>query len=664
MNSASLKTRLIAAVALMYLVVGVAVFLAYQVVADNVVSRLGAQFAVKQAMLEKSRLNASIQRDLFLSQSLASSSYLLRWVADEGNERLKNQAVEEMENFRRNFSEGTLFLALHRSGNYYFSDGGAKNSFQRPRYVLRSENPNDAWYFRVMREVPDFELNVDYDNHLDLTKIWFNVVMKDGSGEKIGMCGGAIDVTSFVRDVVDTKEEGVDTVLVSRDGSIEGHRNRKYVIHNSKVRGREKKYTIYDLLENEQDRKTVRDAIKTLTSGGSEVVTSFINVGGKRYLAAVSHLREIGWFNLVLLDLKHVIRSDQLLPILIASIAALLALIIGIGFLINRIILRPVSILSGAAKEIAGGNFDVRTGLQSRDEIGALSGTFDYMARMVKDHTENLEGLVRERTEELDRSHRELAESNRKIMDGISYARMIQESILPDPVDMRARVKDLLIIYRPRDMVGGDFYYFRDYGKSFIIAVGDCTGHGVPGAFMSMTAKVLLDRVSDSGGGRDPALLLAELNRLMRETLHQGQGDERFDNGLEIGVCAFIPEQGELLYAGAGIDLFCALDGEPFSVPGARQPIGYRRSDPGFVYTSTRLTIAEGMMCYLVSDGILDQSGGEKGWGFGKKRFSALLGSIRGLSGEEQRVKVEKELAAYQGKFPQRDDITLLGFRL
>jgi len=660
----SLKTRFVTATALLYILVCLASFLAFRMTADTVVRRIGARFAEKQALLEKSRLNGSIQRDLSLSVRLASSPLLRKWITGEEDGHLGKLALEELEDYRRNFTGRNVFLAIHEDGRYYFSDGTGKSGFEKPRYTLNPGNPNDAWYYRTMATVNDFELNVDYDNHLDTTKVWFNVVIKDSGGKKLGLCGSGIDLTAFIRDIIDSNEKGIDTILLGSDGSITGHRNRGYVIHNSKVRGAEKKYSVYDLLPRAADRETFRNAVTSLAAGRREVVTAYLDVAGRPYLAAVSYLKEIGWFNLVLVDADHVVSSRTFLPLLAVSIAALLALMVSIGFLLNRMVLSPLSLLARSADDIARGNYEIATGLKSRDEIGALSRSFDYMARMVRDHTLNLERLVGERTEELNRSHQALAESNRKILDSIRYARMIQSSILPAEDAVRARAKDFFALYLPCDIVGGDFYYFHPAGDSFVLAVADCTGHGVPGAFMTMTAKAVLDRIIGAAGCRDPAALLKELDGLMREALSRDDGETRIDNGMEIGLCLCTPAQGRIVFAGAGIDLFLTVDGVASIVPGARQAVGYRRSDRDFIYTNTVIEAGDGMTFYLASDGILDQPGGPKGWGFGRQRFRELIGGLSRLPCREQADAVRSGLSAYRGDLAQRDDITVIGFRL
>lgn len=664
MRHHSLKMRFISAVTCVYLILGLLTFLAFHLATTRMVRSLGTKFAMKQALLEKSKLISAIQRDLSLSLKMAGSPLLKRWALDEHNEILKKQALEELESYRTNFDGQSLFFVIDRSRHYYFSDGTGARPLEHPRYTLNPGNVNDAWYFRVMREVDTFELNVDYDNHLDVTKVWFNVVIKDSGHNRIGLGGSGIDVTRFINEIVNPDEQGVETILLNADGVIEGHRDRKYVIDNSKVRGTEKKTTIYDLMDSAGDITRLKSAIVSLSSGGRDVETCYLTVGGKRYLAAISQLKEIKWFNLVLVDVAHVINSREFLPILLITIISLLAVVVIIGLLLNRLVLTPLSALAGSSRQIALGNFDIAMTVESDDEIGALTRSFNDMARMVKDHTENLELKVKARTEELNLSNQKLAESNRQVMDSILYARLIQASILPEEAAIRRYARDFFVLYRPRDIVGGDFYYFRECGENCVIAVLDCTGHGVPGAFMTMTANAVLDHVLDTIGNDDPSAILKEFNRLIRAALRHESVDAPVDIGLDIGLCCCAPAQGRLLFAGARMDLHHVAHGTWDMITGDKQPIGYRDSNVECVYTTSTVNLDDGTMFYLASDGILDQSGGAKGWGFGRKRFNELLARISGLPAADQKTSLEEALAHYQGDYPQRDDITVIGFRL
>lgn len=664
MKSTSLKIRFGRTIFAVYIVSGLLIYLAFHLVTTKIVRQLGTDFAVKEALLQKSKMLSAIQPDLSLSLKMADSPFLKRWAQNENNPNLRKLAFEELESYRKSFDGKSLFFAINRSRHYYFADGTSAGGFRRPRYTLSPSNVNDAWYFRTIKDAKNFELNIDYDNHLKITKIWFNVILRDRRHHPLGMGGSGIDITDFIRNIVNSGDKGTETILFRRDGAITGSRDQQYVLHNSKVRGTAKMTTIYDLVDTAAKRVELRKTLAALAASGPQAKTLYLTLGGKSYLAAISYLKEIHWFDLVLVDPAQYVSSRDFLPILAVLILSSLAVVLILGFLLNRLVLAPLSGLAKSSDEIARGNFNTRIPVRSNDEIGSLTRSFNIMTEMVRDYTQNLETKVKERTEDLARSNRKLADSNQQILSSIRFARSIQASILPNEPDVQKEIDDLFVLYLPRDIVGGDFYYFRKTPGGCFLALIDCTGHGVPGAFMTMTAKAVLDRILDSAPHADPAEVLREYNRLLKETLHQGKNDTLVDNGLEIGLCRWIPGQDGMLFAGARIDLLSVSEGRLEKIAGDKQAIGYQRSDIHFSYTNHTIPRVKGTPFYLASDGILDQAGGEKGWGFGRRRLHHLLEKISRLPAEEQKTAIEQKLALYQGKTPQRDDITVIGFRL
>ena len=663
MSKTTLKTRFSLFIALAYFFLAAITFTAIHFSTQRIINSLGTRFAIKQALLEKSRLMSQIQQDLSLSLKMAHSPLLIDWIGREEDAGLKQQAAEEMESYRSSFRGKSLFLAIDHSNHYYFADG-SKDALAHPRYTLMKDNPNDAWYFKAMRDVDSFQLNIDFDNHLELNKIWFNVIIRDRQQRKTGLCGSAIDITQFINEIIDSKEPGIETILFSTGGTIEGHKDRNYVIHNSKVRGNEKKITIYDLVETDRDRAVIGKAVDRLNLGNAEVEAFSLSLQGKDYIAAITSMPEIHWYNLVLLDAGQVIGARSFLPYITISILSLLLVVVIVIVLLNRLVLRPLSVLSLSANQMAAGNFDVSLPIHSKDEIGALTGAFNEMAAMVKDHSDNLEQKVALRTEELNLSTQMLSESNNKIMDSIRYAQLIQASILPSEESLRLCLQDFFALYLPRDIVGGDFYYFKELADGFILAVGDCTGHGVPGALMTMTTNAVLSNIIDGLGLDNPADILRHLNTRFHASLHHNIGEERIDFGLDIGLCRYSKATDDLLFSGARIDLHTVIDGKVERIKGDRTSIGYRRSGKELHVRNRVVKNTPGMQFYLTSDGILDQSGGPKGWGFGRKRFIQLIGAIAEVPASAQLQRVRRELAAYQGDRSQRDDITVVGFRV
>ncbi|MBI5382246.1 MAG: SpoIIE family protein phosphatase [Opitutae bacterium] len=664
MNLVSLKAKFAVSTVAIYLGASLATFAILRTSVGRVIDTYATNFAVKQAQYEKTKVIAEVRRDLALSLKLVQSPLIVRWALHEDDPQLKAQALEEMESARRLFKDRSCFLALDRSKHYYFNDAKGQYTANPLRYTLDAANKNDAWYFRTLRDVEQYELNVDYDNVLDVTKVWFNVIIW-AEGRKIGVGGGGIDISEFIQAILHSPEPGIQTILFSPSGAIEGHREKRYMEFNAAVRGDGKKIGIYDLIKSEPDRARLREAVARQARAPDEILPFSLELDGRQNLAALAYIPELKWHNLVLVDRAAIIGLREFLPVLLTSILAILLIVAVIGWLLNRMVLAPLSVLSQSTREIAAGRYEVVLPERGGDEIGQLAHSFQHMARTVKDYTENLERKVAQRTGELQHANAQLTASNRLIMDSIQYAKLLQDAILPKPAELRRHLREHFVVYRPRDIVGGDFYYYREARDGFVLGLFDCTGHGVPGAFMAMTAHALMNQLVAAHGVADPARLLQELNRLLRVTLHgEDLQTSATDNGLEAALCCGAPGRAELAFAGARIALHVCAGGEVRVIPGDKQALGYKNSDPAFVYRNHPVAAGPDTVFYLTTDGLLDQGGGPKNLCYGHKRFLAVLQSLADRPLAEHTGVWEKNLADFQGAEPQRDDITFLGFRL
>lgn len=261
-----------------------------------------------------------------------------------------------------------------------------------------------------------------------------------------------------------------------------------------------------------------------------------------------------------------------------------------------------------------------------------------------------------------------LVESNRKVTDSIQYASLIQESVLPGSEALQRFLPDHLVLHLPRDVVGGDFHSFFADPEGFLLAVADCSGHGVPGAFMTMSARAVLEQVLARLGPEDPAALLGAVNHSMKAILRQTEGSRdtaALDNGLDMALLRVRSRERTLTFAGARLSLWLRPpSGELEELRGDPCSLGYRRSRPDHTFGNRRLDLVPGTACYLFTDGILDQSGGARGFGLGARRLRRLLDELKDLPMAAQKARIEAFLQDYRGAIPQRDDITLLGFRL
>jgi PAS domain S-box-containing protein len=261
-----------------------------------------------------------------------------------------------------------------------------------------------------------------------------------------------------------------------------------------------------------------------------------------------------------------------------------------------------------------------------------------------------------------------LREKNSRITDSIQYARLIQRTLLPNPENMKQLFPDSFFIWAPRDIVGGDFIFTDHFEDQFIIAVIDCTGHGVPGAFMTLIAYFALKNIVRDEGHRDPAHILKRLNFMVKTALRQDTDYALSDDGLDAAVvkCSLpsAANGGQMIFAGAKLPLIC-ISGEHIRViKGDKQSIGYKRSDLNFNFTNHRVNIEAKMCCYMATDGFADQLGGRKEHRFGTKRFMNLLKENAELPFEKQREKLIRAFKEWQqlGGTEKQDDVTVVGF--
>ncbi len=307
--------------------------------------------------------------------------------------------------------------------------------------------------------------------------------------------------------------------------------------------------------------------------------------------------------------------------------------------------------------------------LNANDEVEKIFAIETDITKLKEQERE-----IRQINEELRRQRDTLQEQkeqielqNKLIKDSIRYAQTIQSAILP-PLSLLRKYFDVFVIYKPRDIVSGDFYWFARTGENqYFIAVVDCTGHGVPGAFMSLIASRMLSEIVLERGLRSPQEILDELNNTVIETLNQRTSDN--NDGMDVCLVR-VDEDKEykeynITFGGAKRPLFYyrRSEGEVKMLKGDRKPIGGKRALQSPVrFTNKYLTLGPDDIIYLTTDGMIDQNN-PKRKRFGTPRFLDLLNEVKDFDLEKQQDYIEKVLRDFMGDQPQRDDITIMGVK-
>lgn len=249
------------------------------------------------------------------------------------------------------------------------------------------------------------------------------------------------------------------------------------------------------------------------------------------------------------------------------------------------------------------------------------------------------------------------------ITESIGYASNIQRSALPDKQLLAEALGETFVIWEPRDVVGGDIYWARRIEDGYLVAVADCTGHGVPGAFMTMIATGALMQALNEYPDGDPAKIIARMHGFVQNSLRQGDKAGDSDDGLDLGICRIDADATSMTYAGARFPLLMIADGTAQEIKGDRFAIGYRQTEPAPRFTNHRIDLVPGMAFYLLTDGFVDQVGGDRRRAFGRRRLLRHLLDLQGWSLEEQRRSLLAALDDYQGDEVRRDDVTVLAFK-
>lgn len=260
----------------------------------------------------------------------------------------------------------------------------------------------------------------------------------------------------------------------------------------------------------------------------------------------------------------------------------------------------------------------------------------------------------------LQSQNEELEYRNKYITDSIQYAKRIQTAILPDENFIRECFPESFLIYHPKDIVSGDFYWLSELDDKCLIAAVDCTGHGVPGAFMSMIGNTLLNKIVNEKGVHDPAEILNLLDRGVIEELQKEHSGASLD-GMDIGMCLIDRTKKIIKFSGAYRMLYYFQDGKPGEIKGDKKSIGEKKKDQKF--TGKEIPLVEKSTIYLTTDGFVDQHNGE-GKKFGSKKLRELLQEIQKEKLPRQKEILEEESLKHRGEQVQRDDITIIGIKL
>ncbi len=301
--------------------------------------------------------------------------------------------------------------------------------------------------------------------------------------------------------------------------------------------------------------------------------------------------------------------------------------------------------------------------------IIAIIAYIKYREKQLVREKRILEQKVTERTVEIRKQKTEIEDQkdiieqkNTDITDSIRYAKRIQDAILPSLQAIKDNLKDSFVLYLPKDIVSGDFYWVKEKNESLVIIAADCTGHGVPGAFMSMLGISFLNEIIEKDNITSPEKILNNLRENVVTALRQRGLETESKDGMDIAVCSYNKKLKRLSFSGANNPLYLVRNKELLPTRGNRMPVAIHVKMDEF--TKHEIPIEPGDSLYMFSDGYADQFGGPEGKKFKSKKFKQLLVDIQDEDMITQKEILNKTITEWRGEHEQIDDIVVLGFKV
>ncbi len=273
-----------------------------------------------------------------------------------------------------------------------------------------------------------------------------------------------------------------------------------------------------------------------------------------------------------------------------------------------------------------------------------------------------LESKVEKRTHEVLEQKKIIEEKNKKITDSIRYAQEIQKAMLPSIASVVKSIPEFFVLLKPRDIVSGDFYWFGEYDNKVILSAIDCTGHGIPGAFLSLIGNDLLNEIVLSKGILVPNQILYELNRGVKNALNQDKTDNH--DGMDMALCVIDKVKNTLIFSGAKNSLVYVRNDEVYQIKGDRYSVGDPLENGQKVFTNHEVSLDDNPIFYMFSDGYQDQFGGERAKKFMISKLRELLLRIHKKDMNVQHRLLDMTIKNWMRGQDQIDDILVMGFKI
>lgn len=604
-------------------------------------------------------LGAHLNREIALMQKAARSEAVIQWFTDEFNDEKKAAALAEMQEVIDALYSDNIYLAIENSfneytiGEDYTPDDVVSHASLTPGYY------DDAWYFECLEGIEDYVLNVDIDKLLLRKLVWINhKVLLDGV--PVGCITSGLEFSSVAEELLgeydNTKVRGV---IIDADGIVQ--MDSISLGENSFLRYEE----FYPVAEEFTDPVFVAELEAYLQSidrlfDASNAFLVELSSGPYRY-ATIAPIQATDWSVITFYNSSSLFNLTKLTPLYIVMLLVLIGYALIGSFASYRLLFRPIDMLVDSLGKTNENPEETIYGVDRGDEIGELAQTIQDMKNRLDSYNTDLEQEVEARSAALRRAYDQTREQHQIILSGIDYASNIQRHMFPRRESFEQAFSDYSVMWKPRDMVGGDIYWLKPFEGGSLLCVCDCTGHGTSGALLTMLTVSVLDTVVDETNYKDTANVIWEIEKRFMALLEARSASIQV--GCDLAVL-YIDSSGEVTISSANTHVFICDGTKVDQIKGQRLYLGEGMIQQKETIESIIIPANSENIYYIASDGLYDQIGGDSGTPFGYRAFMQIILEHHHEGQPAISRRIWEAFEAYRGEEARRDDMQLITFRV
>ncbi len=365
---------------------------------EQLLERIGARFAVEQSLYDKARTLQPLTRAMTSAKQSADSPQIRKWITNEHDPVLYEQSMKEL---HTRFDSTNFFVAIVKSGNFYYYDSAKKQNGHPLRNTLTAANPDDAWILNFFKSGDDRTVKVISYKKLGMLRLMTMVSIREGN-KVVGVLGTGINLYDFTRNASSIHLPGVTNMFIDHNTDIQVYNDINHFDFPAVPSLSEPEHLHVQILGSTTGNQWLNQSVKKFDSGDHGVETEFVHINGKRYLAGLNIIPELGWYDLTLLDLSVLLPQVDFTKMVLVIFAGTLGLLAILAFSLHRMVLKPVSTLTDAVSRIRRGDFSSEEPQEeSSGEVRELISQFHHMASTIYSTQQWLEDEIEKRTRQL-----------------------------------------------------------------------------------------------------------------------------------------------------------------------------------------------------------------------------------------------------------------------